>query len=126
VSPTLSILPRSTTSHSQQSSIYSRAYIEGSDPFAHIEGSLSYHDKTGLECDAVIHLRNGEFGLVEIKLVGETLIEEGVKSLEKISSLAADRLKRTPRFKMVLCAVGDYAYRRKDGIVIAPIASLRD
>ena len=85
-----------------------------------------YHDKTGLECDAVIHLRNGEFGLVEIKLGGETLIEEGVKSLEKISSLAAARLKRTPRFKMVLCAVGDYAYRRKDGIVIAPIASLRD
>ena len=85
-----------------------------------------YHDKTGLECDAVIHLRNGEFGLVEIKLGGETLIEEGVKSLEKISSLAADRLKRTPRFKMVLCAVGDYAYRRNDGIVIAPIASLRD
>ena len=85
-----------------------------------------YHDKTGLECDAVIHLRNGDFGLVEIKLGGETLIGEGVRTLAKLSALATAKLKRAPKFKMVLCAVGDYAYRRKDGIIIAPIGSLKD
>ena len=85
-----------------------------------------YHDKTGLECDAVIHLRNGDFGLVEIKLGGETLIGEGVKTLEKLSSLTSAKLKRTPRFRMVLCAVGDYAYKRKDGVIIVPIGALKD
>lgn len=85
-----------------------------------------YHDKTGLECDAVIHLRNGDFGLVEVKLGGETLIEEGVKTLNKLSALTGAKLKRQPKFKMVLCAVGDYAYVRKDGILISPIGALKD
>ena len=84
-----------------------------------------YHDKTGLECDAVIHLRNGDFGLVEIKLGGETLIAEGVRTLEKLSSLTAAKLNRHPAFKMVLTAVGYFAFRRKDGIVIGPIGALR-
>lgn len=40
-----------------------------------------YRDKDGQECDAVIHLRNGKHGLIEIKLGGDKLIEEGAKSL---------------------------------------------
>ncbi|MBQ6142145.1 MAG: ATP-binding protein [Kiritimatiellae bacterium] len=85
-----------------------------------------YHDKTGLECDAVIHLRNGDFGLVEVKLGGETLIEEGVRTLNRLSALTGAKLKRQPKFQMILCAVGDYAYVRKDGILISPIGALKD
>ena len=84
-----------------------------------------YHDKTGLECDAVIHMRNGDFGLVEIKLGGETLIEEGIKTLQKLSLLIDGKLNRKPMFKMVLTAVGDYAYQRPDGIIVCPISALR-
>ena len=83
-----------------------------------------YHDKTGLECDCVIHLPNGDFALVEVKLGGEKLIEEGTKTLERLSSLISGKLKRRPVFKMVLTAVGEYAYTRKDGILVAPIGSL--
>ena len=75
---------------------------------------------------AVIHLRNGDFGLVEVKLGGETLIEEGVRTLNRLSALTGAKLKRQPKFKMVLCAVGDYAYVRKDGILISPIGALKD
>ena len=52
-----------------------------------------YRDKNGLECDAVVHLRNGSFGLVEIKLGGETAIEHGAATLKKLSSLSAKPLK---------------------------------
>lgn len=84
-----------------------------------------YHDKTGLECDAVVHMRNGDFGLVEIKLGGETLVEEGVKTLQKLSALIDGKLSRKPRFKMILTAVGEFAYRRKDGIIVCPMGALR-
>ena len=84
-----------------------------------------YHDKTGLECDAVIHMRNGDFGLVEIKLGGETLIEEGIKTLQKLSALIDGKLNRKSKFKMVLTAVGDYAYQRPDGVVVCPIGALK-
>ena len=88
-------------------------------------GVEHYHDKTGLECDCVIHLPNGNFALVEVKLGGTTLIEEGVKTLERLSSLTDVKLRRRPVFKMVLTAVGEYAYRRGDGILVCPIGSLR-
>ena len=87
-------------------------------------GVEHYHDKTGLECDCVIHLPNGDFALVEVKLGGETLIEEGVKTLDRLSTLINGKLSRRPAFKMVLTAVGGYAYMRKDGIWVAPIGSL--
>lgn len=85
-----------------------------------------YRDKTGLECDAVIHLRNGRYGLVEIKIGGESLVNDGVKTL----SLLADRIDSTrmkaPAFKMILTATGEYAYRRPgDGTYIVPIGCLR-
>lgn len=83
-----------------------------------------FRDKNGLECDAVVHLQNGSYGLVEIKLGGETLIEEGVKSLLKLASrIDTDRMK-APSFLMVLTATGSFAYRRKDGVLVVPVTAL--
>ncbi len=85
-----------------------------------------YRDSNGLECDAVIHLRNGQYGLVEIKLGGQKLIEEGVYTLNKFeSSIDTDKMK-APSFKMILTAVGNIAYKRKDGIYVVPISCLKD
>ena len=84
-----------------------------------------YRDKTGLECDAVIHLRNGSYGLVEIKLGGEEAIEHGVITLKALErKINTDKMK-FPSFLMVLTAVGDYAYRREDGIYVVPVGCLR-
>lgn len=92
-----------------------------------IDGSVyHYRDKNGLECDAVIHLRNGSYGLVEIKLGGERLIEEGAKSLNTLATLIDTTKMRSPSFMMVLTGVGRYAYRRPDGILVVPIACLRN
>lgn len=85
-----------------------------------------FRDGSGLECDAVVHLRNGQYGLIEIKLGGDTLIEEGTKTLKSLASkIDTDRMK-PPSFLMILTAVGKFAYRREDGIYIVPIGCLRD
>ena len=91
-----------------------------------LDGKLyHYLDKSGLECDIVIHLRNGCYGLVEVKLGGDTLIEKGVKSLLAVADkIDLTRMKK-PSFLMVLVADGDFAYRRKDGIIVCPIGALR-
>ena len=85
-----------------------------------------YRDKNGLECDAVIHLRNGKYGLIEIKLGGDKLIEEGVHTLNTLEKKIDVEKMKTPAFKMVLVGVGRYAYRRDDGIMIVPISCLKD
>ena len=85
-----------------------------------------YRDKNGLECDAVIHLRDGSYGLVEIKLGGDKLIAEGVKNLNALAGkIDTDKMK-APAFKMVLTGVGRYAFRREDGGYIVPIGCLRE
>ena len=84
-----------------------------------------YLDANGLECDAVVHLRNGTFGLVEIKLGGDELIEKGAATLNSLASIVDDRKMKGPAFRMVLTAVGAYAYTRKDGVVVCPISALR-
>ena len=91
-----------------------------------LDGHVShYRDRNGLECDAVVHLRNGKYGLVEVKIGGDTLIEEGVKNLKKLSQkIDTDRMNE-PSFMMVLTAIGDYAFRRSDGVWIVPIAALK-
>lgn len=91
-----------------------------------LDGHVShYRDRNGLECDAVVHLRNGKYGLVEVKIGGDTLIEEGVKSLKNLSQkIDTDRMNE-PSFMMVLTAIGDYAFRRSDGVWIVPIAALK-
>lgn len=92
-----------------------------------LEGTV-YHfrDKTGLECDAVIHLRNGSYGLIEIKLGGEHLIYEGIKTLKSLSQKIDTTKMKEPSFLMVLTAVGDYAYKREDGILVVPICCLKN
>ena len=96
--------------------------------FAEALGGSVYHfrNKAGLECDAVVHLRNGSYGLIEIKLGGEKLIKEGVETLTALAgSIDTDKMK-APAFRMILTAAGRYAYRREDGICIVPIGCLRD
>lgn len=85
-----------------------------------------YRDKLGLECDAVVHLRNGRYGLVEIKLGGDRLIEEGVSTLHALAAKIDTDKMRAPSFMMILTAVGKFAYRREDGIYIVPIGCLKD
>lgn len=84
-----------------------------------------YRDKSGLECDAVVHLRNGVYGLVEIKLGGDSLISDGVETLKKLSSNIDTTKMKSPVFKMILIGVGEMAYRRSDGIYIVPLSCLK-
>ena len=85
-----------------------------------------FRDRNGLECDAVIHLRDGSYGLVEIKLGGDDLINEGVKTLKSLAcKIDTERMKH-PSFLMVMTAAGSYAYRREDGVYVVPIGCLKD
>ena len=85
-----------------------------------------YHDKTGLECDAVLHTWTGAYALVEVKLGGDTLVEEGTRTLNKLSSLIAAKGMKPPTFTMVLTATGGFAYRRKeDGVIVCPLSALK-
>ena len=92
-----------------------------------VDGSVRhYRDQTGLECDAVLENFNGDYALVEIKLGGERLVEEGVRSLNAYWKLLAGKKMRKPVFRMILTAVGDYAYvRKEDGIIVCPISALK-
>ena len=85
-----------------------------------------YRDKSGLECDAVVHLRNGQYGLIEIKLGGDSLIKEGAEALNELANQIDTTRMKSPAFKMILTATGEYAYRRpEDGIYVVPIGCLR-
>ena len=84
-----------------------------------------YRDRSGLECDAVIHLRNGAYGLIEIKLGGDSLIEEGVESLTKLANKIDTKKMKSPSFLMGLTATGDSAYKRSDGVFVVPIGCLK-
>lgn len=84
-----------------------------------------YRDSDGLECDAVLHRRNGTYGLIEIKLGGATNIEKGAKTLNDLAAKIDTTKMKNPSFKMVLIAVGEYAYRRKDDVYVVPIGSLK-
>ena len=98
-----------------------RVYAEG------LDGDVfHYRDSNGLECDAVLHLHNGSYGLIEIKLGGETLIEEGAKNLKRLADIIDTTKMKNPSFMMVLTAVGQYAYMRKDGVMVVPIGCLKD
>ena len=97
--------------------------------YADALGGSVYHfrDKNGLECDAVVHLRNGKFGLIEVKLGGDKLIAEGVKTLTTLADKIDTTKMRAPSFKMVLTGVGQYAYQRpQDGIYVVPLGCLKD
>ena len=85
-----------------------------------------FRDKNGLECDAVVHLRDGRYGLVEIKLGGDELIKDGAKALNSLTEKINPEKMKMPAFKMILIGVGTYAYRREDGIYVVPIGCLKD
>lgn len=91
-----------------------------------IGGTVShYRDNAGLECDAVIHLENGRWGAIEIKLGGEKLIEDGAKSLKLLRDKIAHKSDlNAPDFLMVLTATGS-SYRRDDGIYVTPVNLLK-
>ena len=96
--------------------------------YAEALGGSVYHfrNKAGLECDAVVHLRNGSYGLIEIKLGGEKLIREGVETLTSLTESIDTSKMKEPAFRMILTAAEQYAYRRKDGICIVPVGCLKD
>ena len=86
-----------------------------------------YRDKNNLECDAVVHLRNGSYGLIEVKLGGYELIKEGAASLKVLSDKIDTTKMKKPSFLMVLTGVGEYAYKRpEDGVLVIPIGCLKD
>ena len=92
----------------------------------YLDGTVyHYRDKSGLECDAVIHLRNGSYGLIEIKLGGDKLIEDGAKTLKELESKIDTDNMAKPSFMAVLCAVAPFAYKREDGVYVIPITSLK-
>lgn len=85
-----------------------------------------YRDKTGLECDAVIHCHNGSYGLIEIKLGGKKLIDAGAISLKKLASKINTGKMKKPSFLMVLTSIGEYAYKRDDNVLVVPIGCLKN
>ena len=96
-----------------------RVYMDG------LRGYIEkYHDKTGLECDAVLHLPDGKYALVEIKLGGDTLVGEGIATLDKLDALIRGKGIPRPAFRMVLTATGSFAYN-DHGIFVCPLSSLR-
>ena len=92
-----------------------------------LDGSLyHYRDSNGLECDAVLHRRNGSYALLEVKLGGEERIEEGAKNLKDLESKIDTERMLAPSFLAVVVGVGQYAYQRKDGVYVLPISCLKD
>jgi len=92
-----------------------------------LDGSVyHYRDNTGLECDAVVHLRNGKYGLIEIKLGGEDAINEGAATLKKLQKSIDTSKMKDPSFLMVLTGLGDYPYKREDGVLVVPIGVLKN
>ena len=96
--------------------------------YAESLGGEVYHfrDSNGLECDLVVHFRNGKYGLIEVKLGGDSLIEEGVKTLLKLKNTIDTSKMGEPSFMMVLTATGQFAFQREDGVYVVPIKTLKN
>ena len=84
-----------------------------------------YRDASGLECDAVLHRRDGSYGLIEVKLGGEGNIDAGAATLCKLEKNIDTARMKAPTFKMVVVGVGKYAYKRQDGVYVVPIGCLK-
>ena len=96
-----------------------RTYMDAHDGFV-----SHYRDSNGLECDAVVHLRDGRYGLIEVKLGGDRLIDEGAKSLIELRRTLDTSRMGNPAFLMVLTATGGFSYPREDGVYVVPIRAL--
>lgn len=93
---------------------------------AHAGTVSHYRDADGLECDAVVHLRDGTSGLIEVKLGGDRLVEEGAATLNKLANKLDVTKTSKPMFKMVLTAIGKFAYhRREDDVIVCPLGCLK-
>ena len=95
--------------------------------YAEALGGNVYHFRTkdDLECDAVIHLRDGSYGLIEVKLGGDKLIEEGARMLKTIANKIDTSKMKSPSFMMILTATAPYAYKRADGVYVVPVTTLK-
>ena len=92
-----------------------------------LDGALyHYRDSSGLECDAVLHRRNGSYALLEVKLGGEERINEGAANMQTLADIIDRNKMPSPSFMAVITAVGRYAYQRKDGVFVLPIGCLKD
>ena len=92
-----------------------------------LDGELyHYRDSSGLECDTVLHRRNGSYAPMEVELGGEQNIEDGAKSMLALAeNIDTDKMP-APSFMAVIVGVGQYAYQRKDGVYVIPIGCLKD
>lgn len=92
-----------------------------------LDGQLyHYRDSNGLECDTVLHRRNGSYALIEVKLGGEERINEGAASLTELAANIDTNKMSIPSFMAVIVGVGKHAYQRKDGVYVIPIGCLKD
>ncbi|WP_288317675.1 ATP-binding protein [Xylanibacter caecicola] len=92
-----------------------------------LDGTLyHYRDSSGLECDTVLHRRNGSYALLEVKLGGTERIEEGAANLIALANKIDTDKMPVPSFMAVIIGVGQYAYKRKDGVYVIPIGCLKD
>ena len=90
-----------------------------------IDGEIyHYRDRTNLEADAIIHLRDGRWAAAEIKL-GQNQIDEAARNLLRVRDKVDTDKMQMPSFLMIITSSG-YAYERKDGILVVPIGCLRD
>lgn len=92
-----------------------------------LDGQLyHYRDSNGLECDTVLHRRNGSYALLEVKLGGEEPINDGAASMIELAGKIDTDKMPAPSFMAVIIGVGKYAYRRPDGVYVIPIGCLKD
>lgn len=92
-----------------------------------LDGQLfHYRDSNGLECDTVLHRRDGSYALFEVKLGGEEHINDGAASMIELSNIIDTEKMPAPSFMAVIIGVGKYAYQRQDGVYVIPIGCLRD
>jgi hypothetical protein len=92
-----------------------------------LDGQLyHYRDSSGLECDTVLHRRNGSYALLEVKLGGEDNINKGAASMIELSNNIDTDKMSLPSFMAVIVGVGKFAYQRKDGVYVIPIGCLKD
>lgn len=97
-----------------------RVYAEALDG-----GLYHYRDSNGLECDTVLHRRNGSYALLEVKLGGEESINAGAASMIELAGKIDTDKMPAPSFMAVIIGVGKYAYRRQDGVYVIPIGCLK-
>ena len=84
-----------------------------------------YHDKSDLECDAVMRLEDGKYGLIEVKTGGEALIAKGARSLKRLAEKIDTTKMPRPSFMMILTADGDFAFRNDEDVLVCPIGCLK-